>query len=175
MKVRSSTRATSRGSESARKLPGRLDGFNRRNVPPATSSSHKRSYSCCDPSHQTTRAGCVRRAISVTQAFSFLFLTYDGAVTAPESTALIACLQSSLRHREALVVRCKRRAGHSSPAAIGLVDRMRGADFAGRTGGCARQLAGVRRRCRSLPPAGPSDLVALGIRLSGFPSTFETP
>ncbi len=52
MKVRSSTRATSLGSERARKLLGRFSGLSRMKVPDATICSHKRSYSSCEPSHQ---------------------------------------------------------------------------------------------------------------------------
>jgi hypothetical protein len=50
MKVRSSTRATSLGSVQARKLPGRLASLLK--LPLATNSSHRRSYSACEPSHQ---------------------------------------------------------------------------------------------------------------------------
>jgi hypothetical protein len=52
MKVRSSTRATSDGSVTAKKLPGRLASFNFLKVPAATSSWHRRSYSSWLPSHQ---------------------------------------------------------------------------------------------------------------------------
>ena len=75
MKVRSSTRATSLGSDSARKLFGRLAGLSRFSVPAATISPHRRSYSSCEPSHQTTRSGFVSWAISATQAISFRFRT----------------------------------------------------------------------------------------------------
>jgi hypothetical protein len=74
MKVRSSTRATSLGSERARKLFGRLASFNRMNVPDCTSRSHSSSYSCCEPSHQQMRAGLQSAAISWTQARSLVFL-----------------------------------------------------------------------------------------------------
>ena len=72
MKVRSSTRATSLGSDRARKLFGRLAGLSLFSVPARTISSQRRSYSSCEPSHQTTRSGFVSRAISLTQAISFL-------------------------------------------------------------------------------------------------------
>jgi hypothetical protein len=52
MKVRSSTRATSLGSLSARKLFGRLAGFSFLKVPASTSCWHRRSYSAWLPSHQ---------------------------------------------------------------------------------------------------------------------------
>ncbi|MNY11221.1 hypothetical protein D3C86_1442370 [compost metagenome] len=54
MNVRSSTRATSDGSEQARKELGRLAGLSLRIVPAWTICSHRRSYSSCEPSHHTT-------------------------------------------------------------------------------------------------------------------------
>src|SRR6266496_4961982 len=57
MKVRSSTRATSLGSERARKLLGRFSELSRMKVPDSTICSHRRSYSSCDPSHQWTLSG----------------------------------------------------------------------------------------------------------------------
>jgi len=68
MNVRSSTRATSDGSERARKLPGRLTGSSRCSVPAATIASHSSRYSASLPSHHTTRAGRVSATISRTQA-----------------------------------------------------------------------------------------------------------
>ena len=52
IKVRSSTRATSLGSDRARKLLGRFSGLSLVKVPASTNSLHKRSYSSCEPSHQ---------------------------------------------------------------------------------------------------------------------------
>ncbi|MNN76614.1 hypothetical protein D3C81_1930120 [compost metagenome] len=52
MKVRSSTRATSDGSDRARNEFLRLAGFRRRMVPAATICSHRRSYSSWEPSHK---------------------------------------------------------------------------------------------------------------------------
>src|SRR5689334_25409815 len=52
MKVRSSTRATSDGSDQARYELGRSFSFSLRKVPAATSSAHRRSYSASEPSHQ---------------------------------------------------------------------------------------------------------------------------
>src|SRR3954467_2152004 len=52
MKVRSSTRATSLGSDQARYEPGRLTGSSLRKVPASTSCWHRRSYSASLPSHQ---------------------------------------------------------------------------------------------------------------------------
>ncbi len=68
MNVRSSTRATSDGSDSARKLLGRSTGFRRFSVPETTISSHSRSYSASLPSHQTMRSGFVSLAMSRTHA-----------------------------------------------------------------------------------------------------------
>src|SRR3984885_10909625 len=52
MKVRPSTRATSAGSDKARKESGRLASDRRSNVPLSISSWHRRSYSSIEPSHQ---------------------------------------------------------------------------------------------------------------------------
>ena len=52
MKVRLSTRATSFGSDAAKKLFGRFSGFRRFSVPAATSVSVRRVHSSSDPSHQ---------------------------------------------------------------------------------------------------------------------------
>jgi hypothetical protein len=70
MNVRSSTRATSLGSDRARKLFGRRCSFNRMNVPASTSSWQSRSYSSSDPSHQCTSAGLHRSTISATHRFN---------------------------------------------------------------------------------------------------------
>lgn len=66
MKVRSSTRATSDGSERARKELGRFWGFSRRKVPWSQSSWVRVSHSACEPSHQMTWVGVARVAISST-------------------------------------------------------------------------------------------------------------
>ena len=68
MKVRSSTRATSVGSEAAWKLFGLLSGFRRVKVPARTSSVVSWSHSASDPSTQWIEAGVVRAATSSTQA-----------------------------------------------------------------------------------------------------------
>src|ERR1700688_3115816 len=52
MNVRSSTRATSPGSESAKYEWGRLASESRSKVPASTSSLQRRSYSSAEPSHQ---------------------------------------------------------------------------------------------------------------------------
>ena len=79
MNVRSSTRATSDGSDSARKLFGRSAGLSFVIVPVATISAQSRAYSASLPSHQTTRSGFVRLAMSRTHAMSRGWRTYDGA------------------------------------------------------------------------------------------------
>ncbi len=70
MNVRSSTRATSDGSERARKLLGRFSADSRMNVPDATISSQSAAYSSSVPSHQWTRSGVVSAATSSTQRVS---------------------------------------------------------------------------------------------------------
>jgi hypothetical protein len=74
MKVRSSTRATSPGSERARNEFGRTPSASFSKVPPSTSSWHMAWYSSSDPSHHTTRSGWVSSATSATHARSFALL-----------------------------------------------------------------------------------------------------
>src|SRR5260221_10299059 len=62
MKVRSSTRATSEGSDHARYELGRSFSFSFLNVPAATRSAHRRSYSPSEPSHQWMWSGCLNPA-----------------------------------------------------------------------------------------------------------------
>ncbi len=71
MNVRSSTRATSPGSERERKLFGRFFGSRRMNVPDATSCSHIAWYSSSEPSHQWIASGVQSLAISSTHDFNF--------------------------------------------------------------------------------------------------------
>src|SRR5436305_275881 len=72
MNVRSSTRATSAGSDTAQYEFGRLASVSFVNVPLSTSTWQRRSYSSADPSHHTTASGVVSTATSSTQASSFL-------------------------------------------------------------------------------------------------------
>src|SRR5919106_2870086 len=74
MKVRSSTRATSPGSERARYEFGRLASDSFSNVPASTRSWQSRSYSSAEPSHQWIASGWVSSATSATQEISFAFL-----------------------------------------------------------------------------------------------------
>src|SRR3954454_11450536 len=74
MKVRSSTRATSPGSERAMYEWGRLAAASLSKVPASTSCWQSWSYSSAEPSHQWIDSGCVRVAISSTHAISFAFL-----------------------------------------------------------------------------------------------------
>ena len=67
MKVRSSTRATSVGSEAAWKELGFFSALSRVNVPVATSASVSSVHSSSEPVHQCTRSGWVSSAISATQ------------------------------------------------------------------------------------------------------------
>jgi hypothetical protein len=70
MNVRSSTRATSPGSDSARYEFGRLASDSRRKVPVSTSSCARRSYSSAEPSHQWIESGCASAATSSTHSSS---------------------------------------------------------------------------------------------------------
>src|SRR5688572_15986829 len=49
-------------------------------VPAATSSAHSRSYSACEPSHQTMRSGFARRATSDTHWRRARWRTHEGAL-----------------------------------------------------------------------------------------------
>ena len=69
--VLSSTRATSSGSELAKKDPGRFSGLSGLSVPAAIIFVHKSSYSSLDPSHQYISLGWVNDAISFTQSSTF--------------------------------------------------------------------------------------------------------
>ena len=80
MKVRSSTRATSEGSEQAKKELGRLAGLSCLKVPDLTSNWQSCWYSVSLPSHQCTAAGLHKATISATQATSLGFFTKDGGV-----------------------------------------------------------------------------------------------
>ena len=79
--VRSSTRATSSGSERAKNEFLRLAGFRRLNTPAFTNSSQSASYSAWEPSHQRIASGFVSAATSATHSIKRLFLTYAGAFT----------------------------------------------------------------------------------------------
>ena len=70
MNVRSSTRATSPGSEADQKLFGRSFGFSRVKVPFSTSRPVSRSHSPPEPSHQTTSSGLVSSAMPCTHLAS---------------------------------------------------------------------------------------------------------
>src|SRR5205809_5234639 len=80
MNVRSSMRATSLGCERARYEFGRKLSFNRMKLPLLTSSAQRRSYSLCEPSHQTMRSGFVSAAISETHCLNLRWRTHDGAL-----------------------------------------------------------------------------------------------
>src|SRR5690349_21158250 len=70
MNVRSSTRATSPGSDRHQKLFGRSSGFSRVNVPVSTSRRVSRSHSSSEPSHHPTASGLASSAISPTHTAS---------------------------------------------------------------------------------------------------------
>src|ERR1700755_3433538 len=81
MKVRSSTRATSSGSERARELFGRLASESRSKVPASIRTCASSSYSSADPSHQWTESGWVKASISPTHSSSLeLVVKAAGAV-----------------------------------------------------------------------------------------------
>src|SRR3954468_689399 len=73
MNVRSSTRATSPGSERAMYEFGRLASESFSKVPASTSCWQSWSYSSAEPSHQWMASGWVSAAISSTQEISFTF------------------------------------------------------------------------------------------------------
>ena len=70
MNVRSSTRATSRGSEADQKLFGRSFGFSRVKVAFCTSRLVSLCHSSSEPSHQTMSSGLVSSAIPWTHLAS---------------------------------------------------------------------------------------------------------
>src|SRR3954452_13629607 len=74
MKVRSSTLATSPGSERARYEFGRFASESLSKVPRSTSPWQRASYSSAEPSHQWTASGSVRAATCSTQASSLGFV-----------------------------------------------------------------------------------------------------
>src|SRR6266545_7475317 len=80
MNVRSSTRATSAGSERARKLFGRSSPFRRSNVPPSTSSWVSVCHSSSEPSHHSTRSGSRIAAQWSTQSLSFWLVVVEAMV-----------------------------------------------------------------------------------------------
>src|SRR3954471_17134854 len=87
MKVRSSTRATSPGSERAMYEFGRLASESFSKVPASTSCWQSWSYSSAEPSHQWIDSGCVRVAISSTHEISFAF--FVGTLVSTAITRLL--------------------------------------------------------------------------------------
>src|SRR5256714_1540927 len=94
MKVRSSTRATSPGSERARYELGRLASASRSKVPASTSARHRRSYSSADPSHQWTWLGWVSSTVSSTHSSS-LACVVGASVLFGTAVSLTAIVHSS--------------------------------------------------------------------------------
>ena len=70
--MRLSTRATSLGSDRARKELGRTSGLSRMNVPSSTICVVRRCHSASEPSHQITSSGWVNAATSSTHSSNFL-------------------------------------------------------------------------------------------------------
>src|SRR5829696_241714 len=83
--VRSSTRATSPGSDAAQYEPGRLAGSSSTSVPASTSCFVSSSYSSSDPSNHWTESGSQRATISFTQPRSFS-LRVGGAFSVTATT-----------------------------------------------------------------------------------------
>ena len=73
MKVRSSTRATSVGSDRNRKELGRRSGFSWIAMPSSTMRVVRRSHSSWEPSAHSMRSGWARVATCSTHSSSFLF------------------------------------------------------------------------------------------------------
>ena len=106
MNVRDSTRATSDGSDSARKEFGFFFSSRRWKVPASTSCSDSRAASSSEPSAHTTRSGCVSSATSWTHASSPLCSV--GAVSRPGMVAAVieiscVCFSQPLKQRVAVV------------------------------------------------------------------------
>ena len=93
MNVRSSTRATSSGSEAAQNELGLFSSFSLTSVPASTSCVVMRSHSAAEPSHHTTRSGWVRSATSRTQASSRSFSV--GVASSPGTVAVVMAPFSS--------------------------------------------------------------------------------
>ena len=91
MNVRSSTRATSPGSERARKEPGRFCSESFVNVPASSSVWQSCSNSSCEPSHQCTSRGSVSAATSSTQLRRRLF--FVGALSLFERAGAVVCIK----------------------------------------------------------------------------------
>ncbi len=79
--VRSSTRATSLGSERERKLLGRFASLRRMKVPLSTISVQSRSFSSSEPSQMYTRSGLQSTAISLIHLRSSVLLVRAPLVT----------------------------------------------------------------------------------------------
>ena len=92
MKVRSSTRATSLGSEAQWNELGLMSGLSRVNVPAATSPSVSRVHSCSEPVTQEMRSGVVRAATSATQAASPAWVVLPSlAMPVPAEGGWVGC------------------------------------------------------------------------------------
>ena len=81
--MRSSTRATSPGSECAQYEFGRFASFSLVKVPASTKSSQRSLYSCSLPSHQYTSSGSKMSAQSATHFLSAAFCDLPLTVSTP--------------------------------------------------------------------------------------------
>src|SRR5918996_4160171 len=86
MKVRSSTRATSPGSERARYELGRLASESLSKVPASISCRQSCSYSSAEPSHQWTESASVSWATSSTHASSLRLVVRAGVACVTSAT-----------------------------------------------------------------------------------------
>src|SRR4051794_13870074 len=112
MNVRSSTRATSEGSEAQWNEFGFLAGSSRVNVPASTSPSVSSVHSSSEPVHQWMRSGVVRAATSETKSTMPWWVV--GAVGRAWASAVISDLSLSY---VAVATSCPR--GHRSVCATG--------------------------------------------------------
>src|SRR4029453_8998677 len=108
MNVRSSTRATSGGSDRARKLFGRRSWFRRSNVPPSTSSFVCRSHSASDPSHHSTRSGSRTRAQRSTQSWSFWLVVVAAMILRGDVGSVSSVRGRVVSYREAFGIEPRR-------------------------------------------------------------------
>src|ERR1700683_3815565 len=96
MKVWSSTRATSAGSERTRKLLGRFDSSSGMAVPVRTSSRSIAWYSSGEPSHQWTRSGLHICAASSTQRPSLACL---GLLAGASTSIVVVAMMVNVSRR----------------------------------------------------------------------------
>ena len=92
MKVRDSTRATSEGSERARKELGRFSGFKRVNIPVSTMRSVRRVHSSSEPSQNSIAFGFASSATLITQSTTSFGAFFGAAASTSFSVTVIYLL-----------------------------------------------------------------------------------